>query len=264
MKKIFFYICFTIFFASLFVACKKDNGPDPNQPVITLSTDNVTGLTEYNDTIIVAIKSPRKIKSLVITKGVNLQPDKTFGTNGEINVTDAVGKTEYSYQFIYTFQSAEVDKLVGINFRVTDEDGRATEADLTINTTVSGKEILQKYKWTLKSKFWVTANADDTKPFNKDDVYTFNADSVMTLDYGPLTEGLEVFNVYDKWYLSPDEKILTMEHYNLFDPSSRTVEVYTVEALTKDQLVVSIPFDLTWLGLSDHEVFRYTMAPGPK
>jgi hypothetical protein len=262
MKKV--SLLSSILLISFLISCEKDNSADANMPIIKLSKNNVVGKSEYVDTFLITISAPQKIKSFIITKSINLVDDNTFGTNGKIVVTDAIGKTDYQYSFIYKYQPDEVDKLVGIFFTVTDDAGNSREADLTINTTVSGKELLMRYKWNLKTKFWVTANQDDTKDFDTDNIYIFNDDSTMSLDYGTKKDIYDGLNIYYRWELTNDEKTLTMKYYDVFNPNNVTSEVYAVQTLTRDKLVLDIGYDLSWLGYSTNEIFRYTMVPLPK
>lgn len=241
-----------------FNSCKKDK-QDINKPVVALSTDSFTGKSGKPATVTVTISSPVGIKSLVITKGVNLQQDMAFGENGTLNVVpETAGQKSWDYTFTYQLRPEEVDKLVGFNFKVIDVSGAEAEKDLTVNTTVSGAQILATYKWNLKSKFDETLNAADFKDCEKDDYYTFNADGTLQYGYGASACDFDGFNAYTGWTLSDDEKVLTITYASIFDPSKVTVDKYNVRALSKDRLILDIAYDLTIFGLSDHEVYVFT------
>ena len=80
----------------------------------------------------------------------------------------------------------------------------------------------------------------------------------MSLNYGALACTFDGFNIYDKWYVSDDEKTFTDVYHSVFNPAQITTEVYNIESLTKDKWVMDITIDLSAFGLSDHEVFVYT------
>lgn len=270
MKKYYYVLSFVAIVASMvYTSCKKDE-IDTSIPQISLPTDYVTGKSGQELTLTVDISAPNGISSLIITKGVNLKEDKTFGTNGVLKVTPTTtGAKTMQYTFKYTYRADEVDKLVGINFRVEDASGKASEKDLTINTTVSGAQLLYSYRWNIKSRMWIlTPPVEDLKNCEKDDYFTFNADGTMAKHYGTNTGtgdcGFDGFNVYTSWSLSPDEKELTIKYASLFDPSQVTTEKYTVKSLTRDRMVLSITYDLTIFGLSDKELFEFTYDSSPK
>jgi hypothetical protein len=241
-------------------ACKKSE--EASGPMLTLTPEKVTGKSGRDTTVI--LKSASAVKSLVITKSINLKPDETFGTNGQI-VVNPSSSQGFEYPFTYTFQDTEVDKLVGINFKVTDMSGRVSEKDLTVNTTVSGAQLLYSYKWNVKSILRTTANpAEETiKDCEKDDFYTFNKDSSMAKGYGMVPCDFDGFNIYYDWELTPDEKTLTLRYKNAFT-GAVTTEVYGVKTLTKDKLELEIILDLSWLGLTDKEKFVYTFTTTAK
>jgi len=241
-----------------FNSCKKDEDK-VDQPLVVLSTDNFTGKSGQTLSVTVNVTSPSGIKSLTISKGVNLVQDLDFGTDGTLTVTPEAGsQTNWEYTFTYKLEPTEVDKLVGINFRVVDNDGKTAEKDLTINTTVSGAQLLASYKWNLKGKFDETLNAPDFSDCEKDDSFIFNADGSMQVGYGTKACGFDGFNVYSGWTLSEDEKTLTITYASLFDPSNITVDKYNVRSLTRDRLILDITYDLTVFGLSDKELYVFT------
>src|SRR5262245_12187545 len=104
-------------------ACKKDKA-DPHVPVLTLTPDNISGKSGRSVQATLSITCPGDIKELRITKGINLQPDPYYGTDGIVLATPvATGDHSWEYQFNYTLDPDEVEKLVGFNFRVEDQQG---------------------------------------------------------------------------------------------------------------------------------------------
>ncbi|MET0392651.1 MAG: lipocalin family protein [Chitinophagaceae bacterium] len=263
-KACYLLILLALFTAGIFSSCKKDDQPDPSRPQITLSSDKFTGKSGQELTVAVTVAAPNGIASFVITKGVNLVPDLSFGVNGILTVPGATGN-EFTYLFRYTLRPEEVDKLVGFNFRVVDSKGLAAEKDFTLNTTVSGQQLLYSYRWNLKAKVWkTTPPADDLKPCEQDDYYLFNRDGSMMFGYGASACTLDGLNVYTNWSLSADEKELSITYHSLFNPAQVTVDKYQVVSLTRDKLVLSITYDLTVFGLSDHELFEFTYEASPR
>jgi len=264
MKKACYLFTFVALIATFnLTSCKKEDKIDPTQPQITLSSDKLTGKSGQELTVTINITAPNGISALLISKGVNLKTDSSFGTNGVMKIP-ATGNT-FEYVFKYILSPDEVDKLVGFNFRVEDAKGLAAEKDFTLNTTVSGAQILYSYRWNLKSKMWMlTPAVENITDCEKDDSYLFNRDSTMSIDYGTSACTYDGFNVYTKWTLSPDEKELSITYESVFDPSQVTVDKYTVISLTKDKLVLGITYDLTAFGLSDKEPFQFTYEASPR
>ena len=247
----------------IFSSCKKEEKIDPNQPKITLSLERLTGKSGQELSVTVNIVAPNGISALLISKGVNLQPDNSFGTNGQMKIP--ASGTSFQYEFKYILSPDEVDKLVGFNFRVEDAKGLAAEKDFTLNTTVSGAQLLYTYRWSLKSKVWQKNPPEENiQDCEKDDSYVFSRDSTMAISYGASGCTFDGFNVYDKWTLSPDETKLTITYHSVFNPAQITNDQYTVTTLTKDKLVMSITYDLSAFGLTDHELFVFTYEASPK
>ena len=247
----------------IFPSCEKEDKIDPSQPVITLSPDKLTGKSGQELTVTVKITAPNGIAALKVTKGINLQPDNNFGTNGLLTVP--ASGNNFEYEFTYILSPDEVDKLVGFNFRVEDSKGLAAEKDFTLNTTVSGAQLLYTYRYSLKSKIWKKNPPEENiQECEKDDSYLFARDSTMVFSYGQAGCTFDGFNIYDKWTLSPDEKQLTITYHNVFNPAQITNDVYTVSTLTKDKLVMSMVYDLSDFGLSDSELFEFTYEGSPR
>ena len=254
----------TVVVMFLLSSCKKEDKIDPNQPKITLSSNQFLGKTGQDLTVTVTIDAPNGISDFLVSKGVNLKTDSTFGTNGVMKIAAGTGNT-FTYTFNYILDPNEVDKLVGFNFKVVDSKGLSSEKDFTLNTTVSGAQLLYTYRWTLKSKMWMKPVPEENiMDCAKDDSYLFNRDSTMTYDYGTVACTFDGFNVYDKWSLSPDEKALSITYHGVFNPAQITTDTYTVTTLTKDKLVMQIYYDLSVFGAGDHELFIFTYEASPK
>lgn len=253
------------FCITAFTGCEKDSG-NPNQPLLKLSPDKVTGKSGRTVEATLYIHAPNGAGNVTLYKTVNLQKDNSFGGTGTITGQPVnVGGDNYEYHFSYQFEDDEVDKLVGINFRFEDAKGLAAEKDLTVYTTTSGQQIIYSRRWVLKSRMWtsVTPAVEDMKDCEKDNIFTWRADSTYTVNFGTDACQFDGFNVFDKWELSEDEKTLTQEYYSLFDPSNRTVETYTVRSLSSEKMVLQQLLDLTIFGLTDKEVFISTFEPAP-
>jgi len=249
----------TLFFSS----CKKETAVDSSQPVISLSTYKFLGKSQQEMTVTVTINAPNGIAAFKITKGVNLKADTSFGTNGLMTVAAASGSS-FTYVFKYILSPDEVDKLVGFNFRVEDSKGLAAEKDFTLNTTVSGAQLLFSYRWNLKSIIWKSSlPVEAIRNDEKDNSFLFNRDSTVTIDYGTVKGIFDGFRVYEKWTLSPDEKVFTLIWRNVFT-AVKTTEVYDVTTLIKDKLVMNTFLDLSAFGATANELFEYTYTSSPK
>ncbi len=258
MKRIAILIsCVMVSTTIFFVACKKDS-PDPNLPVLKLHPVNVTGKSGQTLLDTLDIVAPYGVGKLLISKTINLAPDDTFGVQSVTPVS--MGENAYRYIFEYTYQPSEVNKLVGINFHFEDSKGNAAEKDLTINTIPSAAQIIASHKWKLISKMWLTATppSESENDCERDNIWTFNYDdSTLNVDYGSSGCTFDGFNIYDKWWVSPDEKTFTDVYHSVFNTSQITTEVYDIQSLSNDKWVMNITLDLTVFGLSDHEVFQY-------
>jgi len=268
MKKYpkFILSCIVLVALALFTSCQKDDA-DPAAPTVSLSEDEVSGKSGEEITVTVDITAPGGLKSLVISKTVNLAADNTFGTGGTMTVTPtSSGDNTFQHTFTYELKGDEVDKVVGFNFKAEDNNGKASEKDLTVNTIMSGEQIIATYRWNLKSKFHATAEppAEGIQDCETDDSFTYNADGTMAVAYGAKACTFDGFNVYTGWTLSEDEKTFTQTYADAFDASKTTTETYTVTTLNKDQLVMEITLDLTAFGLTDNEKFVYTFDASAK
>src|SRR5690606_32037604 len=126
----------------LLTSCEKED-TDPTQPVLTLTPDNVLGKSGRLAEATLKIYAPNGVGSLTMYKSTDLQGDDTVGSGGTLTGRPVdLGNNYYEYHFTYEYEAAEVDKLVGINFRFEDAKGKAAEKDLTINTTTSGQQIM--------------------------------------------------------------------------------------------------------------------------
>lgn len=256
---------FLLLAVSLFVlaGCKKD--ADPNIPVIDMATDFVLSKSDRNVEVALEMKVPDGVKSLHITKGVNLQPDAGFVID---TLPASLGENKYRFVFKYVTQRPEIDKLVGFNFKLTDNQGRVTEKDLTLHTEANGAETIYSRNWKITSQLRITATPASEEIDNcvKDNTYKFfKKNDSMSVDFGAPNCGFEGFNIYDKWKLSEDEKTFEWEFYNVFNPAQRTKEVFKVRSISSSELKMDIVIDLSWLGppYTDKEQFVYTFIPVP-
>ncbi len=245
-------------------SCKKDT-QGINNPIMKLSNNNVIGLSYQIDTIRVSISSPIGIKSLIITKGVNLKQDNTYGTNGVLTVSpNTTGQKTWVYTFTYMFNPAEVGKLVGFNFRAVDVNDNASVTDLTVNTTVSNFQLLSAYKWNITNEVDLTANALALQPCQTGDYYLFNTDLSMVTGYGPNKCTFDGFNVYTGWALSSNQKTLSITYASVFNATQITTDSYTIKTLTNRQLILDVYYDLSAFGLSNHELYEFTYTSSAK
>ena len=255
MKRLTIFYSFCILGLFIQPSCKKDK-VDTSLPAMVLTPGNVSGKTGKTDTAVLTIHAPNGLKKLETYKTVNL-----VTSLGVSSLTpEDLGNNEYRYVFIYKHLPDEVDKLVGINFRFEDAKGNAVEKDLTVYTEASGAQKIYSRTWKLVSKLWTTKNPDQEslQDCEKDNKTNFRSDSSITVNFGASGCLFDGFNVFDKWYLSDDEKVFTQIYHSVFDPTKITVEKYKVISLTSEKMVLEIALDLTAFGLSENELFLYT------
>ena len=263
MKRSFVIVSvFAICASALFYGCKKDT-VETDLPVLRLVPDKVSGKSGFPVSTTLSGTVQNGVKNFYISKTVNLKVDSSWGTNGVLTVTDFSGQNSFDYAFNYTLQDDEVDKLVGFNYRIEDEKGKAAEKDLTVNTIASGAQIIASHPWKITSKFWETDDppSENLQDCEKDNFFTYKRDSTILLNYGAAGCLFDGLNIYDKWSLTEDEKTFTQTYHSVFDPSKVTTEVYNVISLTKDKWVMQITYDLSVFGLSDKELFTFTLEP---
>jgi hypothetical protein len=264
MKRSFVMVtaALTIFSSVIFFACKKDK-VETDLPVLRLAPDKVSGKSGFPVSTVLSGTVQNAVKNFYISKTVNLKVDSSWGSNGVLTVTSLANQTAFDYTFNYTLQDDEVDKLVGFNYRIEDEKGKAAEKDLTVNTIASGAQIIASHPWKFTSKIWETDDppSENLQDCEKDNFFLYKRDSTILLNYGPTGCLFDGLNIYSTWSLSEDEKTFIQSYYSVFDPSKVTVETYTVKTLTKDKWVVEIALDLSDFGLSENELFEYTYEP---
>ncbi|HRH61061.1 MAG TPA: hypothetical protein PL045_10855 [Chitinophagaceae bacterium] len=261
MKKINRYIILAAATVFLF-SCKKES--DSNKPVLKLSPEFVNQKAGTSATATLSGTVPNGVKKFSIIKTVNLVPDNSYAPNGELEITDvAAGSTSFNYTLDFVLKGDEVDKLTGYTFHVEDVNGNVSEKDLTVNTLTSGALTIASHPWKLISKFWQTYDPPNEaiQDCEKDNTWSYNSDSTIILDYGASGCLFDGFNIFDKWWLSDDEKKFYQVYHSIFDPTKITTEEYDVKTLTKDKLVMDIALDLSAFGLSDHEIFTLTFVP---
>lgn len=265
MRSYFIIPIFALYSLLLSTGCKKDQA-DGSLPTIKLSTNELTGRSDRLIQVTVTMAIPDGFKELQITKGLNLKTDSSYGTNGVLSVTPAsTGTDTYQYAFSYLCNLNDVDKLVGFNFKLTDNKGRSVEKDLTLHTMTNPAQTIYSHKWGPVSEIWETGNppSETIQDCKKKYVYHFNKDSTMSVDLNGSGCNLDALNVYDKWTLGADETTFTIIYHNAFNPAQITTEVYKVISLTNDQLVMTGTLDLSAFGGTDHELFQYTFNAIP-
>ncbi len=276
-KRFFKYCLFSGILLHL-MSCESDvQGPedffDRDGFAVELSAEKTLGHGQYRasaesgDVVSVDVitTSQDNLTTLKITKTVNLAVDATFGNNGSL-VVDATG-SDFTYNFSYATDTSDVDQFIGFTFEATDAAGKKEVSDLTLNVTLSPRDNLPRRRWALTSILHVNeGNLEVIKECEKDNSMLLNADSTIVMDYGTDTGAgdclFDGFKIYDKWYLTADEKQFIWEFHGLFDPNT-TVETYEVRTLTTDELGLELEVDLTVFGLGI-ETFLYTYKAVPR
>ena len=285
MKKFKFSIYLLIPLLAIFMVtgCDKQ-GPDSEDYYdldgysITLNADKAPGHGQYQKSvessdpldITVQVNSLSDLKTLSITKTVNLSADPTFGENGVMTV-DASGK-EFTYNFHYNPSVDDVDQLIGFTFQATTVDGLTETSDLTAKVTLSPKDNLVRRRWNWQSILHVNdmdqPNVESIKDCEKDNFYLFNADGTMSLNYGSDTGTgdcvFDGFTEYDSWKLTDDEKYFIIKSHGIFTPNVTKVDTFTVKKLTVETLQLEETVDLSAFGGRTDEVFLYTFKAAPR
>lgn len=257
LMKTFAFVLVVILFCT--IACKKETNTDTSLPVVSISTDRITGKAAQPVIITVTMSAPKGIESLVITKGVNLVTDSSFGINGVLTATVSSGSgTNAVYEFSYIVDSIDIDKLVGFNFKLVDQEGRSAEKDLTLTAQTSGALNIYSYKWDYTSRKIVSINFEAIENCEKDNIFMYRKDSSAVLDYGLAACPSDSSVTYFKWALSNDETIFTQWYYPKGFPDSVKTEVYNVITITNKKLTFEKKEDLTGFGLSDQEKVQYS------
>lgn len=258
-----------------FNSCEEDYTSDAQDKGLPLSVENTNikapgkgqyrlekRLVEGTAVVTADLSSFTSVSSFTITKRLNGTVDNTFGTNGVMSVTPAS-----TYNFNYALQDMDVDQLVTFTFLAAHAGGVAA-SDLTLKVSLTPRENIPRKKWLWTSRLWVdNANSQDLKECEKDNYFLFNADSTITVNYGANTAAddcvFDGFTVYDKWYLTADEKYFVIEKHGLFDPTV-VVDTYRMKTLTTESLEMEIDIDLTVFGLTAEETFLYQYTAQPK
>ena len=273
------YLLVILAAAGTLISCEDDYETDADDLLVPLTHEvqqiKAPGRGQYKlaslsgEPIVVKadLTSFQSLRSLTITKTMNLATDPSFGTNGVLTVDVASIDSEYLFQ--YTPPITDVDQLVDFMFQVEDASGNVITSDLQLIITVSPRDNLPRRKWLWKSKIWVDKdNLQDIKECEKDNYYLFNSDGTMSLQFGANTGtpgcDFDGFNVYDTWTLSEDETVFTMVYHSIFAPDTPLTETYRVKTLTTDKLELEIDYDLVWAGEGPEETFLFEFTALPK
>lgn len=263
----------------LLAGCEPEaQGPDDyydhDNFTVKLAAEKIIGHGQYQqkvqsgDEIIVdvQVQSATPLRELRITKTVDLKVDSSFGTNGTMVVNATAANLNYTFN--YTPTVADVDRLVGFTFAAVNAAGESEVSDLTVVVTLSPRDNLTRKRWALTSVYHVNADEEAIKECEKDNAMLLNADGTIEITYGSDTGVgdclFDGFNVYTGWSLSEDEKQFTRTYYGIFSPATVVTEVFEVETLTVDKLVLKQVLDLSDFGLSTEETFLFTYAATPR
>lgn len=261
--------------AIFFISCEDDGETTSDAPSITLTAMKAPGHGQYRMpvesgeeiSVPIQVASSVQLKSLTITKTVNLEVDGDYGNNGVLTLDPST--SDFAYDFTYKPDTADVDQLVGFTFRAENANGSISESDLTLVVSLSPRDNLPRKKWLWKSIEWVDEGGAETiKECEKDNYYLFNNDSTLELNYGTNTASGECafdgLNVYDSWHLTEDERFFIIKRHGLFSPDVIEVDSFRVKELTVDRLELEIDYDLSWLGEGTDETFIYKMEAAPR
>lgn len=214
----------------------------------------------------VSVQASAGLSKLKITKTVNLEVDSKYATDGT-KIMDINGSS-FEYEFIYVPDTSDINQLVGFTFKAINKRGQTEASVLTLDVNLSPRDNIPLVRWGLASILHVNeGNKEVIKKCEKDNSYLFKADSSVVKDYGELTGSgdcaLDGLKVYDKWWLTSDEKHFIIVYHALFNPSDVTKQVYEVKTLTTEKLGLQLTVDLTALGLGI-ETFLYIYKAHPK
>jgi len=282
MKSIFKILKYSLFLimAFMFSQCEKNDNPtNTDDPVIVLSAPNSPGHGQYKlkvesgnaINVPISINSTGKLKSVQVTKTVNLTVDNTFATNGVMNLLSSTSGSMYEHTFNYTPSVNDVDQLVGFTFKAENEQGSITEGDLTLVVTLSPRDNLPRRKWHLKSVLHVnnktTPNKEEIKDCEKDNTMVLFADGKITIDYGTDTGAggclFDGFSVYTGWELTEDNLRFIRTSYGIFSPDVTVTDVFVVKTLTVGRFDIEQTVDLSAFGMGKEEKFLYIYEAGP-
>lgn len=282
MKSIFKILKYSLFLimAIMFSQCEEnDNATSTDDPVIVLAAPNSPGHGQYKlkvesgnaVNIPISISTTGKLKSVQVTKTVNLAVDNTFATNGVMNLLSGAGGSTYESTFNYKPTVSDVDQLVGFTFRAENENGSFTEGDLTLVVTLSPRDNLPRRRWHLKSVLHVnnktTPNKESINDCEKDNTMVLFADGKITIDYGTDTGTgsclFDGFSVYTGWELTEDNLQFIRTSYGIFSPDVTVTDVFAVKTLTVERFDIEQTVDLSAFGLGKEEKFLYVYEAGP-
>ena len=145
-------------------------------------------------------------------------------------------------------------------------------ADFIITTQPSVNYLLTTYNWLWKSKrgkcLASEAETEQILDCEKDNFYSFKADGTYAVNYGAITGtgggtcDFDGFAPATTWTLSADEKTLTLNSVNAFDPNDKRSEVYTLSDATVTSIKSKSTIDLTVFGCVVYDWgFEWTAKP---
>ncbi len=263
--------------SAIFVSCEEESEPIVDNPAITLNATKVPGHGQYRlptesgkaVAVTANVASSAPLKSLTITKTVNLQVDSDYGNNGVLTVNPS--GTDFQYAFTYTPDTTDVDQLVGFTFRAENANGSISESDLTLAVTLSPRDNLPRRRWLWKSLLHVNdpdePNKESIRECEKDNSFLFNRDGSVVMNYGTNTAtgdcAFDGLTGYASWSLTDDEKYFLIKKYNVFTPDVIQTDTFRVKTLTVDRLALETDIDLTVFG-AGIETFMYVYEAAPR
>lgn len=283
MKSITKYLKYTLLLMAVFVyyqCTENDNETVIDDPQITMDAPTSPGHAQYkvavesgyDVTVPLSITSSSNLKSVKVTKTLNLEVDPSFGDNGTQTILSSTGESTYDYTFTYMPSTEDVDQLVGFTFEAENENGNSSQSDLTLVVTLSPRDNLPRRRWNLTSVLWVnnadTPNLESINDCEKDNSMLLNADGTMSMDYGTDTGSgscaYDGLTEYDSWELTDNDQYFLRTSHGVFTPDVFTVDTFVVRTLTVEEFAIEQTVDLTVFGLGPDEKFLYVYKAGPK
>lgn len=280
MKSITKYLKYTLLLLSIFVyyqCTENDNEIVSDDPQISMAAPTSPGHAQYkfavesgyDITVPLSITSSSNLKSVKVTKTVNLEVDPSFGNDGTLTILSSSGESTYNYTFSYLPSTEDVDQLIGFTFEAENENGKVSQSDLTLAVTLSPRDNLPRRRWNLTSVLWVSnENLESINECEKDNSMLLNEDGTTEVDYGTDTGSgscaYDGLTAYDSWELTDDDQHFIRTSHGIFTPDISIIDTFVVRSLTIEEFAIEQTVDMSVFGLGTDEKFLYVYEAGPR
>lgn len=148
----YFLMFFAVLAFGFLSSCGNDDETTPvveGAPSISILGDpDLTFQDEAGESVsfTVQAEAPLGFNTFRVTKSIDGDNDINYSQQINKNDPEYTGNNMLSYEFDYTLQGSEIDKVVVFNFQVVDDEGNTEDLEVTIDTEAPAEESVSSYE----------------------------------------------------------------------------------------------------------------------